>query len=224
MALALGRLGAGVARVPIALGIGHPGHRAAGGRVLHAVDRRLELLAVRHVIDVQRAVLAAVLGERHRDLGAIRRGRVPVDLGMAARVQDVGVQHVAPRTRVGRRIHDDQPGLLPGGVLIEGEDVVGAGLKAGDLGRGRLDHAADLLGDGLSSWQGVEVGPCADVLGVAPGLHLGIVGVLQRAVGIGDFLALDRLDRVALRKHRSRRQGRCGHGRARRERHDRARH
>ncbi len=210
MPLGLGRAGVGIAGVPEALAVGGPGHRAAGGWVLHPVDRARDLLARSHVIDVQGPVLAAVLRQRHSHLGAVRRGVVPVDLGVAGRIGDVGVEDVTARGRIGRGVEQDQPGLLLGRVLVHGEDAGRPRLQARGLGRGGLGQPGELGGDRIAAGQRVQIPAGAHVLGGAPGLHLGIGGVFQAPVGIGDLDALQDVDRVAAREGRRRRQGRRG--------------
>ena len=56
-----------IARVPESLAIRRPRDVAAGGRVLHARDRLADLPAGCHVEDIEAAVLAASLRQRHRD-------------------------------------------------------------------------------------------------------------------------------------------------------------
>jgi hypothetical protein len=99
-----------VARVVEALAVRRPRDAAAAGGVLHtrhAVGQQFAGVAAH---DVQRAVLAAVLRQRHGHQPAVGRGAVPVDGGLAAAVQPHRVeQHLLAR-RVGA-VHHHQQGL-----------------------------------------------------------------------------------------------------------------
>ncbi len=194
MPIGLRRLVARKARVPEGLAVLGPGQASPGGRILHLGDDRLDLPAARHVIDVQRAVLAAVQGERHRELRAVRRRAEPVDRHGAVGGQGVGIeQHPAAR-RIGLGVHHDQLRLLQGRIVIIGEDLSARRGEAGDGRRSRLGQSRQLRLHALAPGDGVEIGARAPVLGVAPGLHFRIRRVLEPAVGIGDFHAMEGVD------------------------------
>ena len=197
MALALRRLGPWIARVPEALAVAAPGKRAAAGRILDAIDRRLDLPDRRDVVDVERAVLAAVLRQRDRELRAVRRGDVPVDRGVAGRIDDIRIDQRLGRFRIGLPVHQHERRLLLGGIVVDREDMRAGRLEIAISGRAPFDQPCELGGDGGAAGQRVEIGAGARILRVAPRLDLGIGPVFERAIGIGHLDALDRVDGIA---------------------------
>ena len=101
-----------IARVPESLAVRRPRDVAAGGRVLHARDRLADLLACCHVEDIEAAVLAATLRQRHRDPFAVRRRLEPVERDATRRIELVGVEHDTGLRRVGVLPHHDDHRLL----------------------------------------------------------------------------------------------------------------
>ena len=112
MPVGLGRVRAGIARVPEGFSVGSPGEIAAGRRILHARDRRADLLAARRLVDVQRPVFAAVLRQRHGDELSVGRWNEPVDRCKAFRVERVRIEHGFAALWVRLGIERDQHRLL----------------------------------------------------------------------------------------------------------------
>ena len=97
-----------------------PGHRPA--HQVHVRDRLADGLAARDVEHVQRAVLGAVLGQRHRDLPSVRGRDEPVDRRLARRVDRFRVDERPARRSVSSRSverHQERP--LPRRLLLQGE-------------------------------------------------------------------------------------------------------
>ncbi len=200
MPLRSGRVIAGIAGVPETAAVLGPGHRSAGGRVLHAWNRLAHLLAGGGVIDVQGPVLAAALGQGHGDQAAVWRGHIPVDGGEARGIEQIGVQQGPAAGGIGQIAEHDQGGLLARGIAIEGEDVGASGLQVGIGGSGGGDQPGQVALDRLADPQGVQAVAGALVLGLGPADHQGIAGVFQPAVGLGDGDAVDHLGERARRR------------------------
>ena len=194
-----------IARVPESLAIRHPRDVAAGSRVLHARDRLANLLAGCHVEDVEAAVLAASLRQRHRNALTVRRRLEPVERGAARRIELVRVEYDASLRRVGVLPHHDDLRLLELRVRVHRKQLATLGIEA-QVARRRL------LGKGLeprAQWrpegQRIEVSTGSLRLCFGPCLHLGVLAILEPAVRIGHPDTMQYVGRV----------GRSGDGRGR---------
>ena len=213
IAVGLGALGARIARVPEALAVLRPGDGATGGRELDAGDRLVDLLGRSDIVDMKRAVLAAVPRQRHRDFAAVEGRREPVHRGQALGIQDVGIEYRFARRRIGGGVQRHQHGLLEGRVAVDREHFVALRVQMGIGGRGRLDQLGELVRHLTAIGQRIEIGTGARILRLAPRLHLGIVPVLQPAIGVGNGHALDRVDgRSGIARRRRRDRGCDGSG------------
>ena len=113
--LLIGRpLRSGIARVPKSLAVAAPGQAAAAGGVLDAGNDVAQLLAAGDIEQVQRAVLAAVLGQRDGNGCTVRRRDEPVDRRRTLRIEDVGVDHHPRLRRIGGIAQHRDHGLLIG--------------------------------------------------------------------------------------------------------------
>ena len=89
-----------IARVVHGVRSGGPRNAAAGGRVLDASDPIRQLASGRHLEDVERSVLAAVLRQRYGDQLPVRRRLVEVDGHAALRLAQVGIDDHALRATI----------------------------------------------------------------------------------------------------------------------------
>ena len=84
-----------IARVVEAVSIGRPLDAAASGRIGHTGNLVVEPFAARYVVDVRRAIFAAVLRQRHHDSLAVERRREEIDRGVARRIERIGIENDA---------------------------------------------------------------------------------------------------------------------------------
>ena len=181
----------------------------AGGTAVHPRDLDVDLVAGLDVVDVQGAVLGAVLRQRHGDQGAVGRRDVPIDRRRARLVERVGVdQHPLAAAAVDDGEHDE-------------EALLGAAAAASARTAGRRRHAASrravestfkISSNRRSSdarRQRREIGAVRSILRLGPSLCARRAGVLQPAVLVGH------LDTVVHRRHRLARRVDLLHGRSR---------
>ena len=194
-----------IARVPESLAIRRPRDVAAGGRVLHARDRLADLPAGCHVEDVEAAVLAASLRQRHRDAFAVRRRHEPVERRAARRIELVGVEHDTGLRRVGILPHHDDHRLLELRVRVHCKQLATLCIEARVARRGLLHEGLELRAQRRPEWQRIEVSTGSLRLCFRPCLHLGALAILEPAVRIDHPDTVQHVGRV----------GRSGDGRGR---------
>ena len=209
MLVRFGRIRSGITRVPEGFPVLRPGEIAAGGWILHACNRRADLFPARHLVHMQRAVLAAVLRQRHGHELSVGRGHEPVDGGEPFGVECVGIKHDFPALRLGLGVERHQYRLLFRRVAVDRKDRIAAGFQLGIGGRCGGDELRQLRFGRFLARQRVEVGAGAGVLRIAPCLHFGIGGSLEPAIGIGDLRALNGIDGIFRGRLRRWRNG-CG--------------
>jgi hypothetical protein len=202
MLVGLRRLRAGIAGVPEAFAVLGPGEAAAGGGKLHARDRRFDFLGRRHVEDVERAVFAAVFGQRYRDFGAVIGRHIPVDRDVAGSIQRVGIDQRLLAGRIGAGIQGHDHRLLQLGIGVGREHDIAARQEVEECRRRRRDQAGQFRLHRFLAGQGVEISVGARVLRDRPILHLLIRPVLQPAIRVGDFDALHHVRRCVRRCRR----------------------
>ena len=205
-----------IARVPESLAVRRPRDVAAGGRVLHARDRLADLLACCHVEDMEAAVLAATLRQRHRDPFTVRRRLEPVERGATRRIELVGVEHDTGLRRVGVLPHHDDHRLLELGVRVHRKQLATLCIEAHVARRGLLHERLELRAQRRPEWQRIEVGTGSLRLRFRPCLHLGALAVLEPAVRIGHPDTVQHVGRVGRPgdgRGRVARLGRAGTGR-----------
>ena len=111
-----------IARIEDARPGRRPCRAAAAGGELHARDFIGQHPAGINLEEVQRALLAAALGQRHRDQPPIGRGRVPVHGRRAVRVIGIGIEHRPPQGRRFERGKAHQHRLLGRRFEPQGKD------------------------------------------------------------------------------------------------------
>jgi hypothetical protein len=171
-------------------------------------DRLAGDLPALDVVDVQRPVLGAMLGQRDRDLLAIRGRNEEVDGGLTRRVDDIRIDDDTLGRRVVKVGQRHQERLLPWRLHLQREEGAPSGQEP--LVR-RLLGLQQLLDTGpqrVSPGNSAEVGIAAVLLGLCPGDGLLRRGVLQPTVVLGD---IDSMEGVCHRDPRSPHQGELGH-------------
>ena len=174
-----------VAGVEEALPVLVPGHAAAARPLLHPGDGLVDGFPRGHVVDEQRAVLAAAHREGDGHELGVGGGDVPVDGRDAAGIEGVGIEHHAGRRRVLHGGEGHEEGLLLGRLGLHGEEDAPHQAEAAEARRGAAHEGREPLTEGFPAGQGVEVGAGAGVLRLAPGLHRGVRPVLEPAVVVG---------------------------------------
>ena len=197
--------GARIARVEQPAAVGGEGGAAAGGAVLHVLDDVGQRLAGGDVVDVQVAALGAALGQRDGDALAVERRHVPVDGGVAARVERHRIEEHALGPERRRAAHHEER-LLLGRLRLHGEELSAAPAQAAPHGRARLHERGDARADGRHARQRREERARPLVLRVRPGAHLGVLAVFEPAVVVARVDAGDAAGDRALGRRRSGRE------------------
>ena len=179
--------GRGIARIVEAGRVRQPGEIGGPG----AGDAVREIGPRAHREHVEHALLAAVQREPVGQQPAIIARVEPVEGGGAGRVERVGVDDhavVAPGP-----VPDVEDGLvLPSVPPLVEVPAVGRGRHAQRAdGEQLVEPAADRLPRGHG-----EVAFGQRVLALGPLARIGVVAVLEPAVGVGDPLAVEHVDRV----------------------------
>ena len=114
-------LGRGIARVENPGAVRVPRRAAAARRILHARNFVRPPLTRGRVVNVERAVLAALLRKRHRHQLAVPRRHEPVNRHAAVRRELVRIEHHRFVREVARRFERDEHRLLRGRLELEQE-------------------------------------------------------------------------------------------------------
>ena len=171
-----------VARVIKAAAVGGPLDAAAGGWIVHAGDDVRQPLSGGGVVDVRGALLAAIFGQRDRNITPIVRWLVEVDRGPAVAVVElIGVENHALSAHVCRRGQHHKQRLILRRLTLHREELL-AIFEVVVLHRRRSKELADTGSDRGTLRDALEITAGRSVLLGDPTLDLGVRVVLEPAI------------------------------------------
>ena len=170
-----------IARVINAAPVRVPRHAPAAGGILHARNHVAQFPARGRLEEMQRAILAPVFGERHRDELPVTRGHEPVHRRRAVGVIAVGIKHrpLVVRPAALERAQRDQRRLLRRRLEPQREHCPRAGDQAGVIRRSLFVKFLQLLRQQFAHRQLVQMVAGEFVLRLRPRAHRRVGGILQ---------------------------------------------